>query len=129
RPDGTRRGTPTDRDGPRRPERRIWPALLAGSPASAVTGKVCREARGVRCGGSQGGGSSSYWAYSGDSDNAARCRAGRREPVNLPGHGTRVGRVDDELERPSRIDWAGGAIFRAVRTGNAFEETVERVLQ
>ncbi|MFE9423933.1 FadR/GntR family transcriptional regulator [Kitasatospora sp. NPDC006697] len=26
------------------------------------------------------------------------------------------------------IDWAGGAIFRPVRTGNTFEETVERIL-
>lgn len=27
------------------------------------------------------------------------------------------------------IDWPGGAIFRPVRTGNAFEETIERILQ
>ncbi|GAA1877778.1 FadR/GntR family transcriptional regulator [Streptantibioticus ferralitis] len=33
------------------------------------------------------------------------------------------------LDRHGRIDWAGGAIFRPVRTGNAFEETVERILQ
>ncbi|GAB2894472.1 IS5 family transposase [Streptomyces deserti] len=33
---------------------------------SAVTGKVCRKARGVRCGASQGGASPAYWMYSGD---------------------------------------------------------------
>lgn len=27
------------------------------------------------------------------------------------------------------MDWPGGAIFRPVRTGNAFEETIERILQ
>ncbi len=27
------------------------------------------------------------------------------------------------------VDWAGIAIFRPIRTGNAFEETVERILQ
>ncbi|WP_442911044.1 FadR/GntR family transcriptional regulator [Kitasatospora sp. NBC_01266] len=27
------------------------------------------------------------------------------------------------------MDWQGGAIFRPVRTGNAFEETVERILE
>ncbi|MER5641224.1 FCD domain-containing protein [Kitasatospora sp. NPDC002227] len=29
----------------------------------------------------------------------------------------------------TRVDWQGGAIFRPVRTGNAFEETVERILE
>jgi DNA-binding FadR family transcriptional regulator len=29
----------------------------------------------------------------------------------------------------SAVDWAGIAIFRPIRTGNAFEETVERILQ
>nr|WP_323809131.1 FCD domain-containing protein [Kitasatospora acidiphila] len=28
-----------------------------------------------------------------------------------------------------RMDWQGGAIFRPVRTGNAFEETVQRILE
>jgi hypothetical protein len=31
----------------------------------------------------QGGGSSSYWAYSDDSDNAADVRARRREPAEI----------------------------------------------
>ncbi|WP_371477733.1 FadR/GntR family transcriptional regulator [Kitasatospora sp. NBC_00315] len=31
--------------------------------------------------------------------------------------------------RDARTDWRGGAIFRPVRTGNAFEETVERILE
>ncbi|MFF7633434.1 FadR/GntR family transcriptional regulator [Kitasatospora sp. NPDC008050] len=31
--------------------------------------------------------------------------------------------------RDPRMDWQGGAIFRPVRTGNAFEETVERILE
>ncbi|MEU7057478.1 hypothetical protein [Streptomyces sp. NPDC046197] len=37
-----------------------------GRVLRAVTGKVCREARGVRCGASQGGASPAYWMYSGD---------------------------------------------------------------
>ncbi|MGA5822004.1 FadR/GntR family transcriptional regulator [Kitasatospora sp. NPDC094028] len=36
--------------------------------------------------------------------------------------------VDETLDR-ARLDWRAGAIFRPVRTGNAFEETVERLLQ
>ncbi|GHH67434.1 GntR family transcriptional regulator [Kitasatospora indigofera] len=31
--------------------------------------------------------------------------------------------------RDARMDWRGGAIFRPVRTGNTFEETVERLLE
>lgn len=37
--------------------------------------------------------------------------------------------MDDGVDVRGGIDWAGGAIFRPVRTGNAFEETVERILQ
>ena len=37
-------------------------------------------ARGVWWAASQGGGSSAYWAYADDPDNAARCRARRRGP-------------------------------------------------
>ncbi|WP_245985250.1 FadR/GntR family transcriptional regulator [Streptomyces tateyamensis] len=29
----------------------------------------------------------------------------------------------------AEVDWQGGAIFRPVRTGNAFEETVQRILE
>ncbi|MGW2248653.1 FadR/GntR family transcriptional regulator [Kitasatospora sp. NPDC001660] len=36
--------------------------------------------------------------------------------------------VDEARER-ARLDWQAGSIFRPVRTGNAFEETVERLLQ
>ncbi len=35
----------------------------------------------------------------------------------------------DEARERARLDWQAGAIFRPVRTGNAFEETVERLLQ
>ncbi|MCG6495574.1 FadR/GntR family transcriptional regulator [Kitasatospora sp. A2-31] len=35
----------------------------------------------------------------------------------------------DEARARARLDWQAGAIFRPVRTGNAFEETVERLLQ
>ncbi|MEU1423272.1 MULTISPECIES: FCD domain-containing protein [unclassified Kitasatospora] len=35
----------------------------------------------------------------------------------------------DEAREQARLDWQAGAIFRPVRTGNAFEETVERLLQ
>jgi hypothetical protein len=39
-----------------------------------------------------------------------------------------VGSVIDA--RPdAAVDWAGIAIFRPVRAGNAFEEAVERILQ
>ncbi|GAA1265042.1 GntR family transcriptional regulator [Kitasatospora nipponensis] len=37
--------------------------------------------------------------------------------------------MDLESDRDPRMDWQGGAIFRPVRTGNAFEETVERILE
>ncbi|MDH6574530.1 FCD domain-containing protein [Kitasatospora sp. MAP5-34] len=37
--------------------------------------------------------------------------------------------MDQAGERDTRMDWQGGAIFRPVRTGNAFEETVERILE
>ncbi|MGW2642714.1 AAA family ATPase, partial [Streptomyces sp. NPDC001348] len=40
---------------------RPQPAVRSG----AATGKVCREARGVRCGASQGGASPAYWMHSG----------------------------------------------------------------
>ncbi|MFB6984463.1 hypothetical protein [Streptomyces sp. NPDC056304] len=39
---------------------------LNSATTSAVAGKVCREARGVRCGASQGGGSPSCRTHSGD---------------------------------------------------------------
>ncbi|MDH6128891.1 GntR family transcriptional regulator [Kitasatospora sp. GP82] len=36
----------------------------------------------------------------------------------------------DEADRGGiRTDWQGGAIFRPVRTGNAFEETVQRLME
>jgi hypothetical protein len=41
------------------------------------------SASGVWCVQMQGGGSSSYWAYSDDSDNAADVRARRREPAEI----------------------------------------------
>ncbi|MFI9274507.1 FadR/GntR family transcriptional regulator [Kitasatospora sp. NPDC052896] len=37
--------------------------------------------------------------------------------------------MDQAAESDLRMDWQGGAIFRPVRTGNAFEETVERLLE
>ncbi|WP_254552788.1 FadR/GntR family transcriptional regulator [Kitasatospora sp. MMS16-BH015] len=37
--------------------------------------------------------------------------------------------MDQAAEHETQIDWQGGAIFRPVRTGNAFEETVERILE
>jgi GntR family transcriptional repressor for pyruvate dehydrogenase complex len=37
--------------------------------------------------------------------------------------------VSEPLGQDVRIDWGGGRIFRPVRAGNAFEETVERILQ
>lgn len=37
--------------------------------------------------------------------------------------------MSEPREQDGRIDWGGGRIFRPVRAGNAFEETVERVLQ
>ncbi|MFD5465102.1 FadR/GntR family transcriptional regulator [Kitasatospora sp. NPDC127059] len=38
--------------------------------------------------------------------------------------------VDVDVAREqARLDWEAGAIFRPIRTGNAFEETVERLLQ
>ncbi|WP_406405031.1 FCD domain-containing protein [Streptomyces sp. NBC_00879] len=37
--------------------------------------------------------------------------------------------MDESLKQDGRIDWAGGAIFRPVRSGNAFEETLERITQ
>ncbi|WP_035803188.1 FadR/GntR family transcriptional regulator [Kitasatospora mediocidica] len=37
--------------------------------------------------------------------------------------------MDEPAEQDARIDWPGGAIFRPVRTGNAFEEAIERILQ
>jgi DNA-binding FadR family transcriptional regulator len=37
--------------------------------------------------------------------------------------------VDPADGEDSGIDWQGGAIFRPVRTGNAFEETVQRILE
>ncbi|WP_441248458.1 FadR/GntR family transcriptional regulator [Kitasatospora sp. McL0602] len=37
--------------------------------------------------------------------------------------------MDTADERDTQMDWQGGAIFRPVRTGNAFEETVERILE
>ncbi|SCK31977.1 hypothetical protein [Streptomyces sp. WMMB 322] len=49
------------------------------------------SASGVRRRASQGGGSSSYWAYSGDSDNAARCGAGSREPAKIRRTGPKAG--------------------------------------
>ncbi|WP_198042227.1 FadR/GntR family transcriptional regulator [Kitasatospora azatica] len=33
------------------------------------------------------------------------------------------------MDPTGSVDWQGGAIFRPVRTGNAFEETVERILE
>lgn len=35
----------------------------------------------------------------------------------------------DVTREQARLDWEAGAIFRPIRTGNAFEETVERLLQ
>ncbi len=37
--------------------------------------------------------------------------------------------MSEPLEPRGSIDWTGGRIFRPVRSGNAFEETVERILQ
>ncbi|WP_405016141.1 FCD domain-containing protein [Kitasatospora sp. NBC_00070] len=37
--------------------------------------------------------------------------------------------ADEAGGQGSLMDWQGGAIFRPVRTGNAFEETVERILE
>ncbi|MFJ6562918.1 DUF397 domain-containing protein [Streptomyces sp. NPDC091412] len=97
-----------DRDGARLAFGGVsWSAFLGGV-ASAVAGEVCREARGVRCWGhlprpsgsggtSQGGASPAYWMYSGDATTRrggtpgrrlGECRAGRREPAHLSGHGT-----------------------------------------
>ncbi|WP_449334187.1 sensor histidine kinase [Streptomyces lateritius] len=59
------------------------PAGGAQAPRECPEGSAVRpqgSARGVRCVGSQGGGSPSYRAYSGDPDNAANVRAGRRGP-------------------------------------------------
>lgn len=48
-----------------------------------------------------------------------------RKPVRRYDSGVDV----DESRERARLDWQAGAIFRPVRTGNAFEETVERLLQ
>ncbi|QMU77823.1 FadR family transcriptional regulator [Streptacidiphilus sp. PB12-B1b] len=37
--------------------------------------------------------------------------------------------MSEPLVQDGRTDWGGGRIFRPVRAGNAFEETVERILQ
>ncbi|MFI6447693.1 FadR/GntR family transcriptional regulator [Kitasatospora sp. NPDC050543] len=37
--------------------------------------------------------------------------------------------MDQAGGHDTRMDWQGGAIFRPVRMGNAFEETVERILE
>ncbi len=59
-------------------------------------------------------------------------RAPRQEPGPVPAAALAPrydSLVDQEDAADSQMDWQGGAIFRPVRTGNAFEETVERIMR